>query len=105
MPMREYVRRREIEYEELHRQEQRLLDEYDKHLQPIRDKMDQVVRILGDLRDARCVWPGCKEPPKPRSKWCQHHKPLHEREMARNRQRRHRDRCHASGAASRLLEH
>jgi hypothetical protein len=102
-----YVRRLQLQYQELEHQERILQAEYDQRHQPIRDKKDQIIRILSDLRDARCAWLGCQEPPLPRSHWCEEHKPEHEREMARDRQRRHRERerCHASGSASRLLEH
>jgi len=91
IPIDEYMHRLELQYQELEQEEQRLRVEYDERQQPIRDKKDQIVRIIGDLRDARCAWPGCHEPPKLRCKLCERHKPLHEREMDRNRQRRHRE--------------
>jgi len=95
IPIDEYMRRLELDYKELEQEEQRLQAE----LEPIRDKKDRIVRIIGDLRDVRCAWPGCHEPPKPRCKLCERHKPLHERQMDRDRQRRHRER---SGSLSRL---
>jgi len=46
------------------------------------------------VRDVRCQWPNCQAPPLLRSKWCPEHKRQHSRELARERQRRHRSvRC------------
>jgi hypothetical protein len=100
IPITEYMRRLELDYQELEQEEQRLQGE----LEPIRDKKDCIVRIIGDLRDARCAWPGCREPPNPRSKWCPQHKAEHAREMDRNRQRRHREPLSRLPPVSRVAE-
>jgi hypothetical protein len=104
IPIDEYMRRLELQVQELEQEDQRLQAEYDQRHQPIRHKKDQILRIIGGLRDARCAWPGCREPPKLRSRWCPQHKPEHEREIDRNRQRRHRERLSRLPPASRIAE-
>jgi hypothetical protein len=104
IPIVEYMRGLELQYQELEQEERRLQVEYDKRQQPIRDKKDRIIRIIGDLRDVRCAWPGCHDPPKLRSKWCPQHKAEHEREVDRDRQRRHRELLSRLPPMSRIAE-
>jgi hypothetical protein len=92
IPPVEWLRRAAVEYRKLDaEQKQKLLEA--KELQA---KKDRIISIAGDLQNRKCHWLGCSLKPRLRSKWCEKHGVLHEREMDCNRQRRKRGREHPS---------
>jgi hypothetical protein len=92
IPPVEWLRRAALEYRKLDaKQKEKLLE-----VKEIQAKKDRIISIAGDLQNRKCHRPGCSLKPHLRSKWCEKHGALHEREMACNRQRRKRGRDHLS---------
>lgn len=84
----EWLSRYAIKYRELEAEgEQKYLE-----LREIQRKKDWIVSIAGSLQNTKCHWPECDAKPRLRSNWCEKHKTLRERETARGRQQRRRER-------------
>ena len=53
------------------------------------------LRVAGaKVRDIKCAWPGCEAAPMFHGKWCPDHQHEHRKQLARERQRRHRQAVH-----------
>jgi hypothetical protein len=79
VPPEEFLRRLTIKCKELDLEI--LLKQQRKH---------QLLSVAAKVQDTRYRWPGCQAPPILRSKWCPMHYHEHAKELARERQRRHR---------------
>jgi hypothetical protein len=84
-----------LEYLDRLERERRRLEDEERRIHLMMDSLD--LQIAG-IRDMKCIWPGCDNPPLPRSKWCRLHKYERMKVTARERQRRRRlerHGCHA----------